>query len=287
MTNRRSVLVTGARGMLGTDLCQVLSGANWRVIPADLAEFDITDDAATRAFVTEQSPSVVINCAAYTAVDGAEKEPEVAFRVNRDGARNVAAAAAEARAALVQVSTDYVFDGTKATPYVEDDEPHPLNVYGASKLAGEVAAKETLAELYVVRTAWLYGVHGKSFPRTMLRLAQAGKPLRVVDDQVGSPTFTRHLAQALAIIVERPLFGTYHVVNSGACSWHELAKELFRAAGLAPEVTPIPTSAYPLPARRPSNSVLDTSKLAREYGHHLPRWQDAVEEFVRLWREQG
>jgi len=285
MTEQRVVLVTGARGMLGTDLCRVLDDGGWQVIASDLGEFDITDAIATREFVSACRPSVVINCAAYTAVDQAETDYHAAFRVNHGGARNAAEAAAAVGAAIVQISTDYVFDGSKDGPYQEDDQPNPLNAYGFSKLLGELTVQVTLAEHYIVRTAWLHGIHGKSFPRAMLALAQSGKPLRVVNDQVGAPTYTVHLAQALAGIISKPCYGVYHAVNQGSCSWYDCAREVLRAAAMSREITPIPTSEYPTPAPRPKNSLLDTSRLARVYGHHLPTWQEGVAEFVRRWTD--
>jgi len=292
MTEQRTVLVTGAGGMLGTDLCRVLAQAGWRVVAADVGEFDITDATATREFVTSCRPSVVINCAAYTAVDQAETDYHAAFRVNHGGARSVAEAAAAVGAAMVQISTDYVFDGSKEGPYREDDQPNPINAYGFSKLLGELAVQVTLAEHYVVRTAWLHGIHGKSFPRTMLTLAQSGQPLRVVNDQVGAPTYTGHLAQALAVIISKPCYGVYHAVSQGCCSWYECACEVLRAAGLpgqglAPDITPIPSSEYPTAAPRPRNSLLDTSRLARVYGHRLPSWQEGVAEFIAEWRRRA
>ncbi len=271
--------------MLGTDLCQVLMQEGWRVVAADLDEFDITDANATREFVSACRPSVVINCAAYTAVDQAETDYHAAFRVNHGGARNAAEAAAAVGAAIVQISTDYVFDGSKEGPYQEDDQPNPLNAYGFSKLLGELTVQVTLAEHYIVRTAWLHGIHGKSFPRTILALAQSGKPLRVVNDQVGAPTYTVHLAQALAAIISKPCYGVYHAVNEGSCSWYDCARKVLGAAGMSREITPIPTSEYPTPAPRPKNSLLDTSRLARVYGHRLPTWQEGVAEFVRRWTD--
>jgi dTDP-4-dehydrorhamnose reductase len=281
----RRVLVTGARGMLGTDLCPVLARGGWKVVPADVAEFDITDGAAARAFVLDCLPSVIVHCAAYTAVDKAESDRKTAFRINREGARQVAEAAAAVKAAMLYVSTDYVFDGTKEGPYTEEDAPNPMTVYGASKLAGEEAVREALTEHWVVRTAWLYGLHGKSFPDTILRRKAEGKALRVINDQHGCPTYTVHLAEALARIIAQPAYGTYHAVNSGACTWYDFACAAVRAAGMdADDIEPIPTSEYPLPARRPANSVLDTSKLARVYGIRLPAWRDGVVEFAREWQ---
>jgi len=284
----RKVLVTGARGMLGTDLCPVLAQSGWQVVPADLAELDLTDREATLAFVREHRPAVIINCAAYTAVDEAESEQELAFRVNRDGARNAAEAAAAVGAALVHISTDYVFDGEKEGPYREDDPPNPLSAYGRSKLAGDRAVQETLAEHCIIRSAWLHGVHGSSFPRAILDLAREGKPLRVVTDQRGSPTYTAHLAQALAAIIAQPRFGTYHAVSVGSCTRYELAREVLRAAGIHVQVGPATTAEFPRPAARPANSVLDASRLAEVFGLRLPRWEQGVAEFVARWqREQA
>jgi len=272
--------------MLGTALCPVLEQAGWAVVRADIQEFDITDPATTRTFVREKSPSVIINCAAYTAVDRAESERELAFRVNDEGARNIAGAAAEVNAALLHISTDYVFDGSKTGPYVEEDPPNPLGAYGASKLAGEEAVRETLDQHWIVRTAWLYGIHGKSFPRTILILAREGRPLRVVADQVGSPTYTVHLAWVLAKIIEHPAYGIYHAVNSGSCSWYDLACAVLRAAGIHREIQPVSTPEFPRPAPRPANSVLDTSKLERAFGLRLPHWQEGVAQFVSRWKEE-
>jgi dTDP-4-dehydrorhamnose reductase len=227
----------------------------------------------------------VIHRAAYTAVDKAESGPETAFRINRDGTRQVAEAAAAVNAAMLSVSTDYVFDGTKEGAYTEDDQPNPTGVYGASKLAGEQAVRGALEEHWIVRTAWLYGLHGKSFPDTILKRKAEGKPLRVVDDQHGCPTSTAHLAEALARIIEKPAYGTYHAVNSGACTWYEFACAAVRVASMkADDIEPIPTSDYPLPARRPTHSVLDTTKLACVYGLRLPEWRQGVEEFAGAWR---
>ncbi len=280
------VLVTGARGMLGTDLCPVLAQHGHHVLAADLAECDLTDAAATRRFVREAAPAAIINCAAYTAVDAAESDADTAFRVNATAAENLARAAAEAGASLLHLSTDYVFDGAQEGPYHEDDPPHPRSVYGASKLAGEEAVRAALPAHWIVRTAWLYGIHGPSFPRTILKMAAEGKPLRVVDDQQGCPTYTVHLAEALAAILAQPHYGTYHAVNAGVCTWYQLARAAVAEAGFRVEITPCTTEEFPRPAPRPRNSVLSTEKLARAYGVRLPRWQQGLAAFVGLWREE-
>jgi len=272
--------------MLGTDLRALLANSGWEVVAADIVEFDITDRTQSIEFVARHAPSILINCAAYTAVDQAETEREIAFGVNRDGAENLAIAASQVGAFFVHISTDYVFDGTKTGPYVEDDPPNPLGVYGASKFAGEEAVRGALAEHCIVRTAWLYGIHGTSFPRTILATAQRGKPLRVVNDQRGCPTYTVHLARALMAIAEQPRHGTYHAVNAGMCTWYDLACSVLQEAGIATEIAPCATSEFPRPAPRPANSVLDTSKLQATFGIQLPSWRRGVAEFVALWQEE-
>ncbi len=284
MSRSSPILVTGARGMLGTDLCEVLSGRGLPFIAADIEELDLSDQTAVSRFVEGHRPHAVINCAAYTAVDRAESEPEIAFGVNRDGARNLAEAVRSTGGDLVHVSTDYVFDGTKAGPYTEEDATNPLGVYGKSKLAGEEAVREACPSHCIIRTAWLYGIHGKSFPRTMLELRQAGRPLRVVADQIGSPTYTSHLAVILVEAAERRIRGTYHAVGAGQCSRYEFACEAISAAGMVPDIEPVTTADFPRPAPRPANSVLSTQKLDSALGVKLPRWQEGVAEFVRRWR---
>lgn len=270
--------------MLGTDLCEALSERCLPFITADIEEFDLTDPSAVDRFVEQHRPRAIINCAAYTAVDQAESEPDIAFRVNRDGARNLAEAARSAGGAIVHVSTDYVFDGTKADPYTEDDQTNPLGVYGKSKLAGEEAVREACPHHCIIRTAWLYGIHGKSFPRTMLELKRAGRPLRVVTDQIGSPTYASHLAVVLVEAVEQRIRGIYHAVGSGRCTWYEFACEVISVAGMDPEIEPVTTADFPRPAPRPANSVLSTRKLESTLGVKLPRWQEGITEFVRRWR---
>ncbi len=272
--------------MLGADLCEVLRSEGWQVVGADLGEFDLTDHAATAAFVSAHTPQVIINCAGYTAVDQAENDPGTAFRVNRDGAANIAQAAAGVGAFLFHLSTDYVFDGTKADPYIEDDLPNPTSVYGRSKLAGEEAVRAMLDRCCIVRTAWLFGLHGKSFPRTILSLASEGKPLRVVNDQRGCPTYTVYLAKVLAAMIARPRSGIYHAVNSGHCTWYELACFILKEASMKVEITPITTAEFPMPAPRPANSVLDTTKLKRDFDLHVPDWRQGVREFVALWQQE-
>jgi dTDP-4-dehydrorhamnose reductase len=254
---------------------------------------DLCEAATITRAMTDVRPDVIINAAAYTAVDKAESEPEAAFALNRDGARLLAEAAAKRGAALIHVSTDYVFDGSKTAPYAEGDPTAPLNVYGRSKLEGEEAVRAANPRHVIVRTAWLHSATGTNFVRTMLRLAGERPSLRVVDDQVGSPTYAPHLARALLDIARQVSgaqsqsqspWGTYHIAGSGAVSWCGLAREIFRVAsaqgGPSAEVAAITTADYPTPARRPMNSRLDCAKAARVFGVTLPDWREGVSECV-------
>ena len=274
------VLVSGCRGMLGTDLVRVLASAH-EVIGVDLEEMDIGDPRAVEEQVAASAPDVVINVAAYTDVDRSEQEEGVAFRVNADGAANLALACRGARSRLVHVSTDYVFDGKADRPYSEEDLPNPLGVYGRSKWEGEKRIREILPEACLIRTAWLYGKAGKNFVKAIL--AQAGEKdrLRVVDDQRGSPTYTLDLATALRTAAEKGLEGTYHVTNQGSCSWREFAEkilELGEKQGVA--VDPLSTEELGRPAPRPRNSVLDCGKFEKATGMSLRSWPEALKDYL-------
>jgi dTDP-4-dehydrorhamnose reductase len=272
------ILVIGANGMLGHDLMAVLEGS---VRGIDLPEIDITDLVSVRTVLLTLKPDIIINAAAYTDVDGCETNVEQAMAVNGEGVGLLALTAREIGSTLVQVSTDYVFNGEKGTPYLEDDLPAPLSVYGESKLAGELNAAMA-PEYLIVRTQWLYGRHGKNFVETMLRLAGEKSELAVVDDQVGSPTFTRDLALAIKALLDAGCRGDYHVANSGYCSWNEFAREIFRREGLPVTVTPTTTAALARPARRPLYSTLDCGKLARDTGFTPRPWQEALAEYLAL-----
>jgi dTDP-4-dehydrorhamnose reductase len=250
--------VVGAGGMLGQD------------VEADVSltrsQLDVTDRDAVRAVIT--GDDIVINCAAWTDVDGAEDHEDEALRINRDGARNMA----EAAGAVLYVSTDYVFDGTKREPYVESDPVNPQSAYGRTKLAGERVTAEANPRHYIVRTSWLFGPGGKNFVETMLGL---GPEVRVVDDQVGSPTFTGHLADALARLARTEDYGVHHLTASGSCSWFEFAREIFARAGSATRAEPCTTADFPRPAPRPAYSVLGS-----ERGHRLPSWQEGLDAYL-------
>ncbi|MCL6635157.1 MAG: dTDP-4-dehydrorhamnose reductase [Peptococcaceae bacterium] len=275
------VLVTGAAGMLGRQVVLEYAGRGAEVCGLSRRELDITDCRQVFAAVEKIKPDVVVNCAAYTNVDGAEEEKEKAFLINGLGPRHLAAACRRHGAVLVHVSTDYIFNGRAGRPYQIYDPPAPVNTYGASKLFGEAAVRETGGRFFVVRTSWLFGPGGKNFVDTILSLAGQRGELKVVDDQRGCPTCTADLAAALADLVDSEVYGTYHVTNSGETTWYEFAKEIVSAAGLKARVNPCKTADFPRPAPRPAYSVLDPFPLRQMLGRALPTWEDAVERYVK------
>ena len=288
------VLVTGANGMLGIDLCALLEKEGHQVVRTDVSvkegmqvpawePLDITDTQATMQFVAKHQPDAVIHGAAYTDVDGCTRNPELAYRINAFGTWNLAAACAEKDIKIFYISTDFVFDGAKHEPYTECDTPNPLSHYGGSKLEGERLVKQLCRKHFICRTSWLFGIHGKSFPNTMLELAKTHTERFVVVDQVGSPTHTLDLARKLISMLDSPLYGTYHITNTGHCSWYEFAKKTLEVAGVhTMEVKPVPASQYPSPTKRPAYSVLRHFSLELQGKDDLLPWQLALEEFVRI-----
>jgi dTDP-4-dehydrorhamnose reductase len=275
------VLITGAAGMLGRDLVSAATAASYEVHAVSRADLDVTDSDAVDAAVRDGAPEIVFNCAAWTDVDGAESSPEDALAVNGAGAANVARSAAAAGAWVVQISTDYVFDGLAQAPYVETDPVRPLSSYGRSKLAGELhVAEQAPGRHTIVRSSWLFGAGGKCFPATILRLASQQDHVTVVDDQVGCPTFTGHLAHALVALTAQasPPLGIVHVAGGGACSWYELARELVRTAGLTCEVKPGRTADLGRPAPRPAYSVLGTER--GDEAPQLPDWREGLAQYL-------
>ena len=277
---RPSILVTGSAGQLGFELARLLE-QHGDVVAADRARLDLADPDAIVAAVRGAKPKLIVNAAAYTAVDLAEREPELAAAVNARAPGILAEEAKRAGAVLVHYSTDYVFDGTRTTPYPEDAATSPLNVYGATKLEGERAVAAVGGAALVFRTSWVYGRRGKNFLRTIERLAAERDELRIVADQVGVPNWSRSLAEATERVVAQGLSalaeraGLYHLSSTGRASWYEFARAIVGAAA-RPRVVPITTADYPLPARRPAFAVLDTSRFAAVFGFALPDWRDAL-----------
>jgi dTDP-4-dehydrorhamnose reductase len=267
-------LVIGARGQLGTDLMTVLGT---RAVGLDIPEIDITDPSSVASTIRDIAPDVVVNCAAYTAVDAAEADEATAMAINGNGVAHIAAACPGAR--LVQISTDYVFDGTSTSPYAEEATPAPRSAYGRTKLAGERAALSH-PHAYVLRTAWLYGAHGQNFVKTMLHLERTRDTVSVVDDQVGQPTWSMDLARQIDLLVRADApSGVYHATNSGSASWYEFARAIFEGAGADPgRVVPTTTAAFPRPAPRPANSVLGHQRWAQAGLEPMRPWDDALAE---------
>lgn len=276
------VLVTGAGGQLGRELCVRLPRAGYEVLPFTRAQADFTQPDAVRAAIAAERADWVINCAAYTAVDKAETDSATAFAVNRDAARAVAEAVAGYGGRLLHVSTDFVFDGTQSHPYREDAAPNPLGVYAQSKWAGERAVGAVLPEALIVRTAWVHGAHGNNFVKTMLRLAAERDELRVVDDQIGTPSWTGDIADALGALLAQAAHGCFHFSNEGVASWYDFAVAIVEEACAlgfpikAQRITPIPTTGYPTPARRPAYSVLDKQKIRAALGRPIAHWRAAL-----------
>ncbi len=276
------ILVFGRIGQLGSALAEVLSD-RYETRFIDQPELDLTAPESVRDHVQTYQPSIVINAAAYTAVDRAETEPELAHVINARAPGSLAFACEEAGAVLIHYSTDYVFDGTASMPYTETAATAPTGVYGQSKLAGEIAVASAIPRHVILRTAWLYSAVGHNFVKTMLKLANSGQPIRVVADQIGSPTYAQDLARVTRGIIEvlnsrrEDCFGLYHVTNTGTTSWYGLAQEVFRlTAHQDVVVQPISTEEYPTPAPRPAYTALDCSKLERVFGLTLPSWRDAL-----------
>lgn len=275
------ILITGSNGMLGHDLEKVLKDSHELILTTSKT-LDITDKDKTIEFIVECKPDVVINSAAYTDVDGCETNQDLAYAVNGEGVRNLALGCKEVDCPLVHISTDYVFDGTARNPIEEDGEIGPISVYGKSKLKGEQAIQEILDKYYILRTAWLYGINGKNFPKTMLELAENHTEITVVYDEVGTPTYTPDLAYGISQIIETDYYGIYHLTNSGSCSWCEFAKYIFEVAGKDVKVIPVTASEFSRPAPRPSYSVLKNKKWIENGFEPLRDYKEAIKEYIEL-----
>lgn len=276
------VLVTGAKGQLGFDVMNELCRQGIEGVGVDVQEMDITDEKACQAVITEAGPDAVIHCAAYTAVDAAEDNKELCRRINAEGTRNIARVCKELDIRLMYISTDYVFNGEGERPWQPDDEREPLNTYGQMKYEGELAIEELLEKYFIVRIAWVFGINGNNFIKTMLRLGKENKEVKVVDDQIGSPTYTYDLAKLLVDMIQTEQYGRYHATNEGLCSWYEFAKEIFKQAGMPEvEVSPVSSSQFPSKAKRPKNSRISKDKLEEKGFKRLPSWQDALARYLK------
>ena len=275
------VLVTGVKGQLGYDVVNELEKRGLEAIGVDIQEMDITDAASVKSVILEAAPDAVIHCAAYTAVDAAEDNPEICRKVNADGTQNIADMCKQLDIPMIYISTDYVFDGQGERPWMPDDERAPLNVYGQTKYEGELAVQNTLDKYFIVRIAWVFGVNGKNFIKTMLNLGKTRDHLTVVNDQFGSPTYTYDLAKLLVDMIQTDKYGIYHATNEGICTWYEFACEIFKQAGLRVEVTPVTSDQYPAKAKRPSNSRMSKDKLEEKGFERLPTWQDALGRYLK------
>ena len=279
------ILVTGANGQLGYDVCRVLADRGVEHRGVDIEDFDITDLRVTHDYIAAYRPDGVIHCSAWTAVDRAEDEPEQCRAVNVDGTRNIAVACKAFGAKLLYISTDYVFPGMGERFYEPEDETEAINVYGQTKLEGELAVKELLKQYFIVRTSWVFGKTGNNFVKTMLRLAETKSEVSVVCDQIGSPTYTADLAPLLCNMIMTDHYGVYHATNEGVCSWAEFAQEIFRITGKKVRVNAIPTSEYPTQAVRPLNSRLNKEKLGKAGFSMLPHWKNALTRYLRELRD--
>ncbi len=282
----KKILVTGVNGQLGFDVVKHIQAIDRdEVLGVDIGDFDLSDAAAVKAFIHEFRPDAVVHCAAYTAVDKAETDSELCHRVNVEGSRNIATGCQEVGAKLVYISTDYVYGGTGDRAYETDEPTAPLGVYGKTKLAGEDACKQLVDKLYIVRTSWVFGKNGNNFVRTMLRLATERESLNVVNDQIGTPTYTVDLAAFIVYLLDTDKYGVYHFTNEGFCSWYEFAKEIFAQAGKRIALNGIPTIKYKTAAVRPLNSRLSKNNVYAIGYPAIPSWQDALKRYLEEIKE--
>ena len=275
------VLVTGSSGMLASDLVPLLTKRGYEVFAPPEDMLDITHPGTVKSVTDSVEPEMVINCAAYTGVDDAEKEEHRALMVNSFGVQNLCLVCQERDIPLVHFSTDYIFDGTKESPYTIHDEPNPLGSYGRSKLLGEKYVLWLLNKFYLIRTTWMFGTYGRNFIDTMLEIGQRQKKISVVNDQRGCPTWTRHLAEAVIDLIETGRYGVYHVTSSEPTTWFNFAQEIFRLAGLDVELVPVTSDQFPTPAKRPLNSVLDPFPIPQLLGREMPSWREGLKEHLK------
>ena len=284
------ILVTGANGQLGNELhIQLDKEFPGSAIYTDIEELDLTDPKAVEAYIVNNDITHIINCAAYNAVDQAEEEKMLSARINNDAVKNLAIAADANGAKIIHISTDYVFDGTNYRPYRESDKVNPISQYGTTKRKGETSLLALSPEAIIIRTAWLYSSFGHNFLKVMLEKANTQQDLKVVCDQIGTPTYARDLASAIVKVIQSHQWvpGIYHFTNEGAASWYDFAKAIFRIAGINKKVIPIPTDDYPTAAKRPSYSKLDRSRNKETYGVEIPHWEESLSDCIKLMKQNG
>lgn len=280
------VFVTGVRGQLGYDVVRELEKRGIEAVGVDIQEMDITNEASVDRVIRAAAPDAVIHCAAYTAVDAAEENEELCRRVNADGPRNIARVCKALDIKMIQISTDYVFNGEGERPWEPEDACAPTSVYGQTKYEGELAVQELLDKYFIVRIAWVFGINGKNFVKTMLNLSKTHDTLKVVNDQFGSPTYTYDLARLLVDMVQTDKYGIYHATNEGICSWYEFACAIFKEAGIDMKVLPVSSEEYGAKAKRPANSRMSKEKLTENGFDRLPAWQDALKRYIAVLKEE-
>lgn len=276
------VLVTGVKGQLGYDVVNELEKRGIEAVGVDIEEMDITDAASVSSVIHREMPDAVIHCAAYTAVDAAEENEALCRRVNADGTRNIAQVCKELNCKMIYISTDYVFGGQGERPWEPEDDRDPQSVYGQTKYEGELAVQELLDKYFIVRIAWVFGVNGKNFVKTMLKLSENHDTITVVNDQFGSPTYTYDLARLLVDMVLTEKYGVYHATNEGICSWYDFACAIFEEAGIDMTVKPVSTAEYGAKASRPANSRMSKEKLTENGFERLPAWRDALKRYLEV-----
>lgn len=276
------VLVTGVKGQLGYDVVKELERRGLEAVGVDIEEMDITDKESVSNVIGQAGVDAVIHCAAYTAVDAAEDNEAICRKVNAEGTQNIADVCKQLDIKMLYISTDYVFGGEGERPWEPDDERDPQSVYGQTKYEGELAVQNTLDKYFIVRIAWVFGINGKNFVKTMLKLAETRDSLTVVNDQYGSPTYTYDLAKLLVDMIQTDKYGVYHATNEGICTWYEFACAIFKEAGIPMNVSPVTSAEYAAKAKRPANSRMSKEKLVENGFEKLPTWQDALHRYVEI-----
>ena len=275
-----NILVTGSTGQLGSDVVKELLKRGYSTLSPNRSEFNLCSEDSIRNYILNSNCEAIVHCAAYTQVDKAEDEKDLCIKINATATKHIAKCAKILDIPMIYISTDYVFDGTKDGEYTENDETNPINIYGESKLAGEKYVQEILDKYYIVRTSWVFNINGKNFIETMLRLSKANNQLSIVNDQIGSPTYTKDLSRLLVDMLETSKYGLYHATNEGYCSWYEFADTIFKLANINIDIKAINSNEYASRAKRPLNSKLSKDKLI-EYGFKpLPHWEDALKDYL-------